>query len=84
MRDFRAEDWVCVDASGFGVALVEALGRGCHASYTGRVVEVRGERVSVAVDGAETGAPMWFDASVLSKNPQISIDSLCRILEGSL
>jgi hypothetical protein len=73
MRNFWAEDWVCIDASGFGVALVEALGRGRYASYTGRVVEVRGERVSVAVDGAPITAPMWFDASVLSKNPQISL-----------
>lgn len=73
MSDFRAGDWVCIDTSSFGDALVETLGRGRYADYTGRVVSVRGERVSVAVDGAATLTPMWFDASALSKNPQITL-----------
>ena len=71
MSDFRAGDWVCIDTSSFGDALVEALGRGRYADYTGRVVDVRGERVSVAVDGLSAAAPMWFDALALSKNSQV-------------
>ncbi|MBK8188839.1 MAG: hypothetical protein IPK79_00130 [Vampirovibrionales bacterium] len=73
MSVFRVGDWVKIDASVLSGALVDQLGRGRTAEYTGRVVEAPAsnrERVRVAVDGGDT---LWFDADVLSANPQFSI-----------
>lgn len=54
--------------------LIQTLGRGRNAIYTGMVIAVNGDRVQVLLDGSDDRA-LWFDADVLTTNltPQLEM-----------
>lgn len=60
----KRNDTVRILAGRLPAALVEDLGYGRHAVYTGQVITVKGKRVQVMLH--EPRRSMWFDADVLS------------------
>ena len=57
-------DTVRIIAENLATVLVQELGRGRRATYIGTVVERRGDRVQVALDGRS----LWFDIEALTTN----------------
>ena len=62
----KRNDTVRILADRLPAALVEDLGYGRHAVYTGQVIAVKGKRVQVMLH--EPRRSMWFDADVLTTN----------------
>lgn len=63
-RNMKPGDTVRIITDALGAALVAELGHGRHATYTATVLDRRGNRVQVLIDGKA----LWFDAEALTTN----------------
>ena len=72
MSKVKVGDTVRVIADNLATVLINALGKGRHASYVGTVIEQRNGRVLVALEGQQ----LWFDAEVITANVTMPFDGV--------